>query len=358
MKIAVVGSYDEKDLGPMPFLLSFEEFKSACVDLGRSLSQAGHSIDVQYDRIDSADRYVVQGYIDGLKSTGASDKSISIWRPSHQNGTARSFENALRDFPEVFRVEPVHLSRWHSTLYRMCSKADATIAIGGRSKTETSGYLALASGKPLIPIACFGGAAEVLLANIESLTWETSYLPGGLTPEHLKRICSNSLTSQIASSLNPKRPTLVVIHGRNMSAVNQLVEHITPLWGKPTLMLWDYQPGETLLEKWQRVAGDSNSIAIAIASADDIGYCVHDARRFRRTKRNFRARQNVWLEVGWFWGMSRSPKRLMILPQIAASGIVECPSDLQGLEYHVWEKTPLEQKDQIKAFLKAFETVT
>jgi predicted nucleotide-binding protein len=55
-----------------------------------------------------------------------------------------------------------------------------------------------------------------------------------------------------------------------------------------------------------------------------------------------RARQNVWVEVGWFWGALGRSRVLLI----GKEG-VELPSDLSGLLVEQFTKSPSERATEI-----------
>src|ERR1017187_1463767 len=63
-----------------------------------------------------------------------------------------------------------------------------------------------------------------------------------------------------------------------------------------------------------------------------------------------RARQNVWLEVGGFWGRLGRNKVMVI-----RKANIEIPSDLQGLEYYSYNDTPEEAGDRIRAFVSRLQ---
>jgi predicted nucleotide-binding protein len=110
----------------------------------------------------------------------------------------------------------------------------------------------------------------------------------------------------------------------------------------------EFKPGETLPEKWERIAGGDNTVAIGLCTADDVGRYHGDTDLFTRT------RQNVWLEVGWFWGKYQHRGRLLLLPQRRDDKRLEMPSDLAGLETFEWQSSPLERRDEISRFLETF----
>jgi len=116
----------------------------------------------------------------------------------------------------------------------------------------------------------------------------------------------------------------------------------------PTIMGLEYSPGDTLQEKWERLAGSGDCVAIAIASADDEGRLTGSPAMLPR------ARQNVWVEVGYFWGKSRGRRGLLLMPQRSGAVTLDLPSDLVGLEVFEWNSSPLEQKETIRRFLESF----
>lgn len=98
------------------------------------------------------------------------------------------------------------------------------------------------------------------------------------------------------------------------------------------------------------------SAAIVIVTADDIGGF---AREFgdkivpaTRLKLEVRARENVWVEVGWFWGRLGRERIFLWLKDS-----VELPSDLQGVART--EQSTLEDAwPSIKAFLLGMRSST
>ncbi len=90
--------------------------------------------------------------------------------------------------------------------------------------------------------------------------------------------------------------------------------------------------------------------AIALATPDDLGAEFLDengqAILHRKPPRRFRARQNVWLEVGWFWGTLGFDRLLILVKKNT-----EIPSDFSGVRYFQYESTPLERRQRILEFV-------
>jgi predicted nucleotide-binding protein len=98
-----------------------------------------------------------------------------------------------------------------------------------------------------------------------------------------------------------------------------------------------------LPEKWENLASDVDA-AIAIATPDEKG----GQRTEPPSDYRPRARQNVWLEVGWFWGRLGRDKIMLL-----RKGNVDLPSDLQGLEYHSYrEAPPGDARDHVREFIR------
>lgn len=64
-------------------------------------------------------------------------------------------------------------------------------------------------------------------------------------------------------------------------------------------------------------------------------------------RRRARARQNVSLEYGWFWGRVGRERVLLVI-----KGELELPSDLAGLLYHSYDGSPYECEEAIASFVE------
>jgi predicted nucleotide-binding protein len=141
-------------------------------------------------------------------------------------------------------------------------------------------------------------------------------------------------------------PRLLLIHGRSADWLD-LKDWLREEAGlsEVTVMGQVFGSGESLPEKFERLASEVDG-AIAVATPDDIGGLAGPLQ-----DKSPRTRQNVWLEVGWFWGrLGRG--RFMVL----SSGSVEIPSDLHGLELYPYVSRPREQADRLRAFIKRLDS--
>ena len=115
-----------------------------------------------------------------------------------------------------------------------------------------------------------------------------------------------------------------VVYGHDMNARTQL---------EAMLRRWDFEPlildqlvssGQTIIQKLEEYTSQVN-FGIVLATPDDIGYPKAD-----ETKKQYRARQNVVLELGMLLAKIGREKVAILLSQ---SELMEKPSDIDGLIY-------------------------
>ena len=108
----------------------------------------------------------------------------------------------------------------------------------------------------------------------------------------------------------------MIIHGRSKDWV-KLKDYLTKDLEipEPIIMGEQFGLGRTLPEKFEYLASRVDGV-IAIATSDDIGGLAIDQNEenipIEKVRLDRRARQNVWLEVGWGWGHF-GRKNIMIL---------------------------------------------
>jgi predicted nucleotide-binding protein len=136
-------------------------------------------------------------------------------------------------------------------------------------------------------------------------------------------------------------PCIFVIHGRSRDH-EVLADFLRSDIGVPnvTVMGEAFQTGVTLPQKFSQLAKAADA-AIAIATPDDVG-------GLRGGELNPRARQNLWFEIGWFWGRL-GPSKVLLLVQ---GHDLEIPTDVSGLEYYSYSASILEQAGNIRKFVK------
>jgi predicted nucleotide-binding protein len=114
-----------------------------------------------------------------------------------------------------------------------------------------------------------------------------------------------------------------IVHGKNHHVRDQIDLYLTKELGlKTCVMEAGAHSGRTLPEKLEEMASDC-TFAIFILTADDV---LRDAKKNALLKR---ARQNVILEVGYFWGALGRRDRVAFL--VDKDPAMDLPSDIQGI---------------------------
>jgi hypothetical protein len=261
---------------------------------------------------------------------------IEVMRPI-KNPDA--YEGFAKDNPNLFSFQVQTQAKWAELHLISLREADVVLAIGGMKGTYQSGLAAIAARKKLVAVASFGGASAKLSAALDGMVApgqrnDVRSLNGPWTQHSVGRIV------KLAGVGSP--PNVLIIHGRSRDWQNLREWLRTAAEIEEIVVMKDtFAAGETLPEKFERLASRVDK-AIAVATPDDLGELADcDHSRFRP-----RARENVWLEVGWFWGrLGRNS--LMILSR----GEIEPPSDLTGMEFYKYHEDPMEQSEKIRSFL-------
>lgn len=124
-----------------------------------------------------------------------------------------------------------------------------------------------------------------------------------------------------------------IAHGRDPDAKDEIMKWLRRL-KSPTVEPVDLGPalaaGEALFTTWERVAAEADA-AIFLATPDDIGRLVTSKTD------SLRARQNLWIELGWFWGRLGRQRTWLI-----SKGDIEIPSDYSGIVYLSYTANPAE----------------
>ncbi len=335
MNIAVVGSFQPPKHKQDTVGVTFEHFSHACKAIGKTLAEGNH-------RLMIAHRYDAEGKpansaealaLDGFRETNV-DNIRCVIVPHHVG------DPLLKAHTEA--VE----------------KSDAVILIGGKEGTYAAGLTALLRRKMMITIPAFGGSANDL-CEIDEIDRMVIDRLRNLDTTNDSWI--NILTNTISSEIN-SYPRILIVHGRGDKGT-ELRETIIKegeeggsLQGiaKPLIMSLSGKGALSVPEVFESYASRV-SAAIAIITADDVGgFARRDSRGNDDKDKNQqklsldedlqlpatdlrlspRARENVWVEVGWFWGrLGRQRVFLWNRDKVAL------PSDLQGAAWSKGELT-------------------
>src|SRR5262249_7084814 len=119
-------------------------------------------------------------------------------------------------------------------------------------------------------------------------------------------------------------PKLMIIHGhsRDREELKRKLDE-SNLVGPVIVLAEKLTPTEPIPIKFERFAATVDG-AIALVTPDDPGA---------------RARENVWVEVGWFWGRRGRDKLLLLTKEN-----VTIPSDLGGVESVEYASSPVDDE--------------
>ncbi len=110
------------------------------------------------------------------------------------------------------------------------------------------------------------------------------------------------------------------------------------------------EPGETIIEVLERVAPQADA-AIVLATPDDVGQLYTGQEKIEPINPN-RARENVWMECGWFWGRLGRSRTLLFVKDG-----VEVPSNMGANFQFRYKNNPAEKGAQLEAFIKGLDTL-
>lgn len=146
--------------------------------------------------------------------------------------------------------------------------------------------------------------------------------------------------------LRLKAMPVMMVHGHDHTPLLELKDFLrsTYPYVEPVVMSLETLGTSSMPEKFERLASQARG-AIAILSPDDIASAVRESNRPA-----LRARQNVVLEIGWFWGRLGRGRCLLL-----SRGKVEIPSDLSGVECLEYIQSPREHFESVRDFIGQLE---
>lgn len=124
-----------------------------------------------------------------------------------------------------------------------------------------------------------------------------------------------------------KIPKVFLVHGQDHSTLRRVKEFIKDDMGmEPIVMMDEINNGRTIPEKFEEYANECDYAIILMTPDDKLKYS-------NREETIYRARQNVILELGYFWHKFNR-KNFCVLKK----GNIESPSDIQGIVYLEFNK--------------------
>lgn len=160
--------------------------------------------------------------------------------------------------------------------------------------------------------------------------WDTGKVNcQGKNKGDVENILSQSNAISTAQSRTVSNPTaqnkkVFVVYGHDVNARTQLEAMLRRWELEPLILDQLVSAGQTIIEKLEEYTSQAN-FGIVLATPDDIGYPKKD-----ETKKRYRVRQNVVLELGMLLSKIGREKVAILLSQAED---MESPSDIQGLLY-------------------------
>jgi Predicted nucleotide-binding protein containing TIR-like domain len=219
------------------------------------------------------------------------------------------------------------------------------LAAGGAKHTLQATIAAAASGRRVVPLGCFGGAARQAVTIFEAMAGRWGpHIPPHDVLGSLASSWSPRYLELILRTLGARVPRVLIVHGHDLTSRDRLAAHLAALGIPATIMGNTATLGAALREKFEKLAQDVDC-AIALVTPDNVGR-ARDAEVSQQQQG--RARQNVWVEVGWFWGTLGRSRVLL-----RGKGEAEIPSDLSGLLVERFTHDPAERNDGIVQWIEA-----
>jgi len=139
----------------------------------------------------------------------------------------------------------------------------------------------------------------------------------------LSNTFSTKKAEEKKSPMNADSSSVFIVHGHDNAVCSEAARLLSKLQLDPDILHEQPNGGKTIIEKFETHSSGA-AFAVVLLTADDVGGKNGDATE----SLNSRARQNVVLELGYFYGRLGRNKVCAVYEEG-----VELPSDLQGI---VW----------------------
>lgn len=136
---------------------------------------------------------------------------------------------------------------------------------------------------------------------------------------------------------------LFVIFGRDPDAANSLRTLLNDYGARTHTLARERKLGRPVPIELERVVRSCDA-AVVLATPDDVGRLASDADLAPR------ARENIWIELGWFWAELGLERTLLI-----TAAKVQPPSDLSSIFRLVYDDDPFEVRAEIREW---FDTLS
>jgi predicted nucleotide-binding protein len=126
------------------------------------------------------------------------------------------------------------------------------------------------------------------------------------------------------------KPKVFIVHGRDENTLHEVKDYLqnSLKLGKPLILNEKPFLGRTIIEKFEKYARQANLIFVILTPDDKM------AKESDDKESKLHARQNVILELGYFYGkIGRLEGRVILLYKGKRKGKIDIPTDLSGVGY-------------------------
>jgi predicted nucleotide-binding protein len=343
MRIAIFGS-SRTSIEVGGGITGPDEMEDFCFRLGSRLGQFPHTLLVETDTPSTADRLVVDGLLASSRVPGA---RVKVYYRNELHSVPPFAEEAGNS-DKLFSFDSISEPRVTSVHLHMLREADLAIVVGGGSNSYAAGFAASLMRVRLLPVDVFGGAGRMLWQQLRyQFGSPVMKLPSRHAWEHLagsSQLALDAIGLEIASL-----PKFMIVHGRSKDRL-ELQEVLTGQGiVNPLVLQENFKPGHTIPEKFEQEALQADAALVLFTPDDEAATLLTPTGEpvtAQDLRKRVRARQNVSLEYGWFWGRL-GRERVMLLMK----GELELPSDLSGLLYESYVHSVRECEDAIARFV-------
>jgi len=180
---------------------------------------------------------------------------------------------------------------------------------------------------------------------------DATFHQAGHAAPPVTRAGAPELASRIADEVRqpsaPKAPgesaprSIFVVHGHDLDALSQIETFLKTLEIEPIVLSKLRGPAQFLWQKFSSMALEAR-FAVVLLSPDDLGASLdqYEEVDVRDKALQFRARQNVILELGFFYGhLGWENVFVLVLPAKKKFPNFERPSDLDGILFPAMDAT-------------------
>jgi predicted nucleotide-binding protein len=319
--------------------------KEFCLQLGAVLGKFPSKLLVESDDARTADRMVIDGLLASQRAPGT---RIWVYHRT-QWRSSPPFADEAAEYHDLFLWRPFPDIKVSSAHLRILRDADLAIVVGGGSDSYSAGLAASLMGVRLIPVATFGGAGRLLWQQLSD-QFESPIVKLPLR-DTWDRLASE--WPDVTEAINEEvagLPRLMIVHGRSNDRM--VLEDIlnTQDIKEPIVLQERFKPGQTIPEVFEREALQADAALVLFTPDDEASTLLNPAGEPLSSAdlcKRARARQNVSLEYGWFWGRLGRDRVLLLM-----KGELELPSDLVGLRYESYTNSPSECMNSVVKFVE------